>query len=138
MARYIDVDNIDVDKYVTVWDCNCSEYGKQTVMAVDDLNYLPTSDVVPRAEAEKLTVNMNAYGLSAIRLKEEVEHLEAQITQLQLDLHYSVCREDEAKAEVAREVFEEIEKVLVFTEDRKRVAELKKKYTGEKEDAEVH
>lgn len=49
MARYIDVD-INVSNYVTVWDCNCSEFGKQTVMAVDDLQYLPTADVAPRAE----------------------------------------------------------------------------------------
>ena len=49
MARYIDVD-MDVSNYVTVWDCNCSEFGKQTVMAVDDLQYLPTADVAPRAE----------------------------------------------------------------------------------------
>jgi hypothetical protein len=49
MARYIDAD-LEVSKYVTVWDCDCSEFGKQTVMAVDDLNYLPTADVAPRAE----------------------------------------------------------------------------------------
>lgn len=49
MPRYIDAD-MDVSEYVTVWDCNCSEFGKQTVMAVDDLNYLPTADVAPRVE----------------------------------------------------------------------------------------
>ena len=49
MARYIDAD-LEVSKYVTVWDCDCSEFGKQTVMAVDDLHYLPTADVAPRAE----------------------------------------------------------------------------------------
>lgn len=36
MARYIDIDNLEVDKYVTIWDCNCSDYGRKTVMAVDD------------------------------------------------------------------------------------------------------
>jgi hypothetical protein len=49
MARYIDAD-VEVSKYVTVWDCDCSEFGEQTVMAVDDLHYLPTADVAPRAE----------------------------------------------------------------------------------------
>ena len=34
--------NFDPREYVTVWECNCSEFGKQTVMAVDDLAYLPT------------------------------------------------------------------------------------------------
>lgn len=46
MAKYIKIDNLDVSDYITVWECNCSEYGKQTVMAVDDLQYLPTADVV--------------------------------------------------------------------------------------------
>ena len=45
MARYIEIDNLEVAEYITVWDCNCSEYGKQTVMAVDDLQYLPIADV---------------------------------------------------------------------------------------------
>lgn len=52
MPRYIDAD-LEVPKYVTVWDCECSEFGKQTVMAVDDLHYLPTADVAPRAEVAR-------------------------------------------------------------------------------------
>ena len=43
--KYIDAD-LDVSGHVTVWECNCSEFGKQTVMAVDDLYYLPAADVV--------------------------------------------------------------------------------------------
>ena len=45
MASYIDVDNLNVSDYIEVWECNCSENGKQVVMAVDDLQYLPTADV---------------------------------------------------------------------------------------------
>jgi len=48
-GRLVDADE-DVSNYITVWDCKCSEFGKQTVMAVDDLKYLPT--IVP-AEAER-------------------------------------------------------------------------------------
>lgn len=40
-GRLIDADD-DPSEYVTVWDCECSEFGKQTVMSVDDLAYLPT------------------------------------------------------------------------------------------------
>lgn len=40
-GRLIDGD-ADPNEYVTVWDCDCSEFGRQTVMAVDDLAYLPT------------------------------------------------------------------------------------------------
>ena len=50
MPRYVDIDDVEVSDYVTVWDCNCSEFGRQTVMAVDDLQYLPTADVVPKSE----------------------------------------------------------------------------------------
>lgn len=44
--RLIDAD-IDVNDYVETWDCNCITGGIQTVMAVDDLSYLPTIDAVP-------------------------------------------------------------------------------------------
>jgi hypothetical protein len=52
MARYIDAD-VEVSDYVTVWDCDCSEFGKQTVMAVDDLKYLPTADVAPKSDVAR-------------------------------------------------------------------------------------
>ena len=44
MASYIEVDNLNVSDYIEVWECNCSENGRQVVMAVDDLHYLPTVD----------------------------------------------------------------------------------------------
>lgn len=43
--RYVEVENLEVSDYITVWDCNCSEFGKQLVMAVDDLQSLPAADV---------------------------------------------------------------------------------------------
>ena len=36
--------DLDVKSYITTWICHCSEYGKQEVMAVDDLNYLPIQE----------------------------------------------------------------------------------------------
>lgn len=42
-----DIDE-DMSSYFTIWDCKCSEYGKQTVMAVDDVRYLPA--VIPATE----------------------------------------------------------------------------------------
>lgn len=47
MGKYIDIENINAYDYVTTWDCNCSEYGRQRVMAVDDVNYLPTVNIEP-------------------------------------------------------------------------------------------
>ena len=49
-GRLVDSEE-DVSNYITVWDCNCSEFGRQTVMAVEDLHYLPT--IVPTDTAER-------------------------------------------------------------------------------------
>ncbi|MBQ1789269.1 MAG: hypothetical protein II008_03755 [Oscillospiraceae bacterium] len=49
-GRLIDVDK-DPSDYITVWDCDCSEFGKQTVMAVDDLRYLPT--IIPADKEDR-------------------------------------------------------------------------------------
>lgn len=43
-------EDTNVGSYVETWICNCSEFGVQRVMAVDDLRYLPT---VIEAEALK-------------------------------------------------------------------------------------
>ena len=40
-GRLIDAD-ANVGSYVETWTCNCSEFGTQRVMAVDDLKYLST------------------------------------------------------------------------------------------------
>lgn len=42
-GQLVDADE-DISKYLTIWDCKC-EYGKQTVIAADDLQYLPA--VIP-------------------------------------------------------------------------------------------
>ena len=90
MARYVEIDDVEVSDYVTVWDCNCSEFGRQTVMAVDDLQYLPTADVVPKSEVERLE---NTYS-RAVRKADKK----------------AIVAIQNAKQEVAREIFEEIEK----------------------------
>ena len=72
--------------------------------------------------------------------KSEVERLQGRIAELQIDLHYSVCREDEARQKVAREIFEEMDGITELfikgligeLEMYDQLAELKKKYTGEK------
>lgn len=46
----IDAD-IDVSDYIEIWDCQCSEAGTQTVMVVEDLQYLPRIDPVHAAGA---------------------------------------------------------------------------------------
>ena len=128
MPRYLEIDDVEVSDYVTVWDCNCSEFGKQTVMAVDDLQYLPTADVVPKSEYDEVLSNW--------------QKIHDSYTADCID-HYNKGRQ-----EVAREIFEEIEelaKIYTFPVVKNGVveiakepfwciepndlAELKKKYT---------
>lgn len=46
MSEYINV-NINPADYIEVWEVEDEERGKQLVMAVDDLKYLPPADVKP-------------------------------------------------------------------------------------------
>ena len=46
MAEYIDT-SINPADYIEVWEAEDIEHGKQLVMAVDDLKYLPPADVRP-------------------------------------------------------------------------------------------
>lgn len=123
MARYIDAEALieDFDN-----DVHCLRMGgmkgtprpleislKNVLERIEDA---PTADVVPKSEVErlekdneKLTVNMNAFGLAAKRLKEEKDAL-------------------------AREIFEDIEKyykekIYLLMDMPTYLAELKKKYT---------
>lgn len=41
--RLIDSD-AEVYGYVETWICDCSEFGRQSVMAVEDISYLPEID----------------------------------------------------------------------------------------------
>lgn len=63
----------------------------------------------------------------------EVERLQSEIAKLQLELHYSVCREDETAAITARRVIEEIYEDC-FDQfgfiDYDALDELYKKYSG--------
>lgn len=105
---------------------NCTHYEVcyKSGWCDDCANYLPTEDVVPKSEVEKYIVNMNAYGLTAKRLAEENEQLK------------------QAEQEVAREIFEEIDKILETQEKYlycnpsltyiyELIAELEKKYIGD-------
>lgn len=135
------------------------EYKKSILRIIDEQ---PTADVVPNSkvenykqvaeyqqklamdryfeikrlqeEIERLTINMNAYGLTAKRLKEDVDRLQdinnRQVENVRL-----------AKQEVAMEIFEEIDGITdLFAkgligelEMYDMLAELKKKYPEEKD-----
>ena len=66
-------------------------------------------------EVEKLTINMNAYGLTAKRLAEENEELKQEKiyhreTEKLCDRY--LVKLEQAKQEVAEQIFEEIDKIL--------------------------
>ena len=69
------------------------------------------ADVVPKSEAERLTINMNAYGLTAKRLAEENENLEIELENMRRNL--GDAREGwndaECEAERLRKVLDEYE-----------------------------
>ena len=56
MNEYINI-NINPADYVEVWEVEDQEHGKQLVMAVDDLKYLPPADVRPFVRGKWIAVN---------------------------------------------------------------------------------
>ncbi len=117
MARYIDADKM-MDGYCTTFPYNL-EYCDEGDL-IEWLNAQPTADVAPRAELD--------------RVARELERVEA--------LYFAKDTQlENAKAEVAREIFEEIEfdiHQLMFDREETRaiaiegiIANLKKKYVGE-------
>ena len=85
---------------------------------VADIVRIDTADVVPKSEVEQLKIELEAMRTSANAYK----------------MHY-----ENAKQEVAREIFDEIEKYWIKSDtlpdcarlvDLDKIAELKKKYTG--------
>jgi hypothetical protein len=125
MPRYIDADHIDY----TVTMVGRDEYaGHRAVAFESDIDAMPTADVVPRAEVDSLHHLLK----DAWKRIEELDEL---------------CGElQNAKAEVAKEIFAEIDKVydeciyinpltnigsLQVIKFEQMLAELKKKYTEE-------
>lgn len=94
------------------------------------LDKLPTADVVPRSECEKWYAEYH-------KVKEDLkqEKMYHRSTEKLADRYLIELKQ--AKQEVAREIFEDIEKHLIFntygiaTISNKTFAKLKKKYIGE-------
>lgn len=121
MAEYIEREALiaEIQKNInTYWNEGSGGY----YIAEDALNYsvktAPTADVVPKSEVERLQEEIET-------LKDNNEHLAVLLT--------------EAKQEVAKEIFEEIESIFIdgcdyyHTMEIGDYAKLKKKYPGEKE-----
>ena len=152
MARYIDADKLAKTYMMKGKD------KLRIATVINELELAPTADVVPKSEVEKLKV-INKLLEQDIADRDEM--LESKVEEVYADFmrDYKCMREEldglydeysNIKSEVAREIFEEIEKVILdntypdFNAKHKPVNvwkattgydafyELKKKYTGEK------
>lgn len=109
---------------------------------------LPTADVVPNSEVERLKRADEGSQKTIKGLTEMIREKNKELTKLEthLELHYGEKSLNnliaEQRADIAREIFEEIESKKMFLKDCvgnmgvvvlfKDISELKKKYTEEK------
>lgn len=118
MPRYIDADKLLTDEKTHTLPIGCGKASGNVVVFVDDIEKLPAADVAPRAEVERQKVEIEALKIANEKMYSAIE---------------------ETKAEVAREIFEEIEKIgvarkvsmnrEVIFDVTAEYNELKKKYT---------
>ena len=139
MARYIDADKIEYTETVVGMD----EYaGYRTVVLKNDIDAMPTADVVPRSEADKWKSRCAEWHEVAELKSQRSKELEQDVTRLEQENeslkdtveHLAVFLKD-AKADAAVEIFEELfdalcGKGLTFT-DWIELQEIRKKYIGE-------
>ena len=131
MARYYDMDKL-ADMIQAKADTLLA--GKEVFLYVANwLELLPPADVVPKSEVEELNRECESLGKTVNEASELIRKLKGKV--------------EEAKAEVAKEIFEEIENALFnnhcldewsdyptphyYEELKDEIAELKKKYTEE-------
>lgn len=148
--RFIDADVLI--EVLEAWKRDCaecdyeSEAGQVIFDCICQIQDTPTADVVPKSEVEKLNKELDELAEEHIDLIVEKDHLFDEVERLTYLLHcyalqYGTVKDqqaviDKAKAEVAREIFEEIESLLKRTCEKgyrgsisDLFAELKKKYT---------
>ena len=132
MARYIDMDGYrklfdeeykKTRRLISEGETHLDNLAEGFSEASRVIDRMPTADVVPKSEVEKL--------------ENEVERLTTILNSYALQYGTVADKQkviDKAKAEVAREIFEEIEKVVNYAlcvdiTDWSAYIELKKKYT---------
>ena len=134
MARYIDADMLikKVFPYDVV-DKKC--YSINAKMIYEAIKKAPTADVVPKSEVEELSGKYEDLKLKHIDLAKDYDELIA------WGGHIKSKDKEEIRCAVAREIFEEIEKILIDSKyipdcarfvDIDKLAELEKKYTEDK------
>ena len=141
MERYINTQM--ALKIIDSYGRTVTEDAKVVVAAIRDIVEVitPAADVVPKSEVERLTVELDAMRGAANTYKMHYENARKEIERLK-DYNTGVAFNHyfDGRKEVAREIFEDIEKhechgiagqavmYMIFAEE---YAELKKKYTEE-------
>ena len=114
------------------------EYRNGVVGAMNVLGFVPTADVVPREALDRLTHKLEcllcyATGGKLSKSTYSLRTMESVVSDYIQETYDEAC--NEAKAEVAREIFEEIEKRFEYVAEHGYVGfldalkELKEKYT---------
>ena len=151
MARYIDADYLF--KCETCRHCKgefkCDTFCDSGECYSPNMFKIPTADVVPKSEYDAVVSAVDNSTNEFLRLHDEYQNAKTEVETLKDTNEHLAVMLMEAKQEVAREIFEEIEKAIekckynqatpFGTEERynpyaiiKQVAKLKKKYTEEK------
>lgn len=116
MARYIDADKLLTDELTHTLPVGCGRASGRVIVFTEDIENAPTADVVPRERYDRVMDNLKSV----------------------------LAERSTERADVAREIFEEIERIPMFADydyNGERILcfyaqeydELKKKYTeGEK------
>jgi hypothetical protein len=118
MARYIDADKIP---YYLDSSYEAPMEGRKVTFK-SDIDKIPTADVVPKSEVEELSREYESLAKTVNEASELIRKLRINIYELKKD-RYQVLPDgrieliprtdiDEIKSEVAREIFEEIERFL--------------------------
>jgi hypothetical protein len=148
MSRYIDADKV-MEEIDRIGGHNLCEWETIGVKALIDRQ--PTADVVPKSEVDRAYERGfergkkdNVCGFSAEEIAQKAENIAIELEAMRTAANSYKMHYENARAEVAREIFEEIEKELNFFKNYRLyiedvqcmfgvLAELKKKYTeGEK------
>ena len=143
MARYIDADDLKAVIKANDW----SNPAVPDVVGII-IDRRQTADVVPKSEVERLKRAYEGSQNTIKGLTEMIREKNKELTKLEthLELHYGEKSLNnliaEQRADIAREIFEEIESKKMFLKDCvgnmgvvvlfKDISELKKKYTEEK------
>lgn len=147
MARYIDAKQI---RYCWMIDADGKEHDGVTLQSV--INKIPTADVVPKSEVERLQIEIEALKIANEKMYSANKAQEAEIERLQEEVnrykrYYFRHDYDEMIAEVLDKLDRFINSNCIEIKDERgikgyvtsgvhfAIAELKKKYTEGKHDA---